>query len=69
MAKNKEILKNLKSKTVEELQLEKIEAIKKLARLKLEKGVSRLKKVSDLIKEKKLLAQILTIIKESQKNV
>lgn len=69
MAKNKEILKNLKSKTVEELQLEKIETIKKLARLKLEKGVSRLKKVSDLIKEKKLLAQILTVINEKEKNV
>lgn len=69
MAKVKETLNNLKEKTAKELQLEKEEVIKKLARLKLEKSGFRLKKVSDLIKEKKLLAQILTVIKESQKNV
>lgn len=64
MSKRKESLANLRTKSVLELKSEFSDLVKKMAVWKLEKGLARLKKTSDLIMAKTLMARILTVIKE-----
>lgn len=66
MPKRSETLAGLRAKTMRELNEELSNLTQKMAMQKLERSLGRLKKTSDLIKAKKLMAQILTVIKEKQ---
>ncbi|MBM4401979.1 MAG: 50S ribosomal protein L29 [Candidatus Cloacimonetes bacterium] len=65
--KKKEYLAELRTKTNQELQTELAGKRKKLADLRIEHSLGKLKDVKSLTKTRKAIAQILTIMKEYKK--
>ena len=66
--KKKEYLKELQIKTKTEIQDELTKQRKKLADLRIEHSLGKLKDVKMLGKTRKKIAQILTVIEEAKRN-
>lgn len=64
-----EKIKNLKSKTVEELQTHKIDLLKNQFNLRMRKGAGRLNQNHEFKKIRREIARINTVLCEKQKTI